>query len=65
MSAIGIGKMVINIPNGTKILQLKLMEVLYLPEVGYTLVSIGQLDEKGFDITFSGGKCTIKGPDGK
>ena len=57
--------MVIDIPNGAEISQLKLTEVLYLPEVGYTLVSIGQLDEKGFDITFLGGKCTIKGPDGK
>jgi hypothetical protein len=27
-------------------------------------VSVGRLDEKGFTITFSGGKCTIQGPDG-
>jgi GAG-pre-integrase domain len=38
--------------------------VLYSPEVGYTLVSVGRLDEKGFSANFSGGKCTITGPDG-
>ena len=40
-SASGKGKMVINVPNGVEVSQLQLMEVLYSPEVGYTLVSIG------------------------
>ena len=39
--------------------------MLYFPEVGYTLISVGHLDEKGFSANFSGGKCTITGPDGK
>jgi len=43
----------------------KLTEVLYSPEVGYTLVSVGRLDENGFSANFSGGKCTITGPDGE
>ena len=59
------GEMTINISNGADILQLRLTEVLYSPEVSYTLVSVGQLDEKGLDVTFSDGKCTIKRPDGK
>ena len=63
MSAVDMGEMIINVPDGADVSQLKLIEVLYSPEVGYTLVSVGQLDEKGFEITFSGGKCTIKGPD--
>lgn len=50
--------------NGADISQLQLTEVLYSPEVGYTLVSIGNLDENGFTTTFSGGKCVLKGPDG-
>ena len=58
-SASGKGKMVINIPNGVKILQMQLTEVLYSPEVGYTLVSISRLDEKGFSATFGDGKCII------
>jgi len=65
MSAVGMGKMIIDIPNGANISQLRLTKVLYSLEVGYTLVSVGQLDEKGFEITFLGSKCSIKGPDGK
>jgi hypothetical protein len=35
------------------------------PDVGYTLISIGNLDDKGFSATFEGGKCVITGPDGE
>ena len=56
--------MTIDVPNGTTMSQLKLTEVLYSPQVGYTLMSVGCLIEKGFSITFSRGKCTIQGPDG-
>ena len=64
-NASGKGEMVIDIPNGIKISQLQLTdtEVLYSPEVGYTLVSIGRLDENGFMATFGNGKCIIRGPD--
>ena len=65
MTAVGMGEMTISVPDGADVSQLKLTEVLYSLEVGYTLISVGRLDEKGFEITFSGGKCTIKGPDGK
>jgi len=65
MSAVEMGEMMIDVSNSTNISQLRLTEVLYSPEVGYTLISVGWLDEKGFEITFSDGKCSIKGPDGK
>ncbi|OJA13051.1 hypothetical protein AZE42_11791 [Rhizopogon vesiculosus] len=39
--ATGIGEMVIEVPNGVDVSKLRLTEVLFLPEVGYTLVSIG------------------------
>ena len=64
-SAIGKGKMVINVPDSADISQLRLTEVLYSPEVGYTLVSIGKLDDLSFEIRFKDGKCTIEGPNGK
>ena len=64
-SAIGKGEMVINIPKDTNVSKLQLTEVLYSPEVSYTLVSIGRVDEKGFSATFSGGKCAICGPKGE
>src|ERR1700678_3038960 len=55
--------MVIDVPNGVEISQLRLTEVLYSPEVGYTLISIGRLDKKGFSATFGDGKCIIRGLD--
>ena len=64
-SATGTGEMTIYIPMGAETSQLTLNKVLYSPEVGYTLVSIGKLDDMGFSITFSGGKCSIRGPDGE
>ena len=63
--ALGKGEMVVDIPNGADISQLCLMEVLYSPKVWYTLVSVGRLNDNGFSATFGGGKCTIRGPDGK
>ena len=65
MTAVGMGKMTINVPDGADVSQLKLTKVLYSLEVSYTLVSVGRLNEKGFEITFLGGKCTIKGPNGE
>ncbi|KAF8644347.1 hypothetical protein AX14_009429 [Amanita brunnescens Koide BX004] len=39
MKAVGMGKMSIDVPNGNRSSKLELIEVLYTPEVGYTLVS--------------------------
>jgi hypothetical protein len=52
--------MVVEVPNSIDVLQLRLTEVLYSPEVGYTLVSIGRLDELGYSVTFADGTCTIR-----
>ena len=58
-AAIGKGDMVIEVPNGIDVLKLQLTEVLYLPEVSYTLVSIGCLNQCGYTTTFGSGTCTI------
>ena len=63
-SAVGKGDLVINVPNNLKTSQLWLTDVLYSPEVSYTLVSISHLDENGFTVTFGGGKCILVRPDG-
>lgn len=55
--------MVINVLNGSSILQLKLTEVLYLLEAGCTLVSISYLNKASFTTTFANGKCVIYNPD--
>jgi hypothetical protein len=60
--ATGIGEMVIDVPNRADVSKMRLTKVLYSPEVGYTLVSIGRLDELGYSITFADGTCTIRDP---
>ena len=40
-STTGKGEIVIDIPDSVQFFQLYLIEVLYTPEVGYTLISIG------------------------
>ena len=65
MDAIGKGEMSVTVPNGTGDMKLRLTDVLYVPQVGYTLVSVGQLDKAGYIVTFGGGKCALVGPDGK
>ena len=57
--------MIVEVPNGYDILCLCLTEVLFSPEVGYTLVLIGCLDELGLLMTFAEGFCTIHRSDGE
>lgn len=58
-NAVGVGEMVVEVPNGINVSQLRLTEVLYSPKVGYTLVSTGHLDELGYSTTFADRTCTI------
>ncbi|KAG6327756.1 hypothetical protein ID866_11333 [Astraeus odoratus] len=51
-SAMGIGDMLVEVPNGTDVSTIRLTEVLYSPEIGYTLVSIGRIDDTGCITTF-------------
>jgi hypothetical protein len=62
-STIGKGELVISVPYGEGVTQLRLTDVLYSAEVSYTLVSVGRLDEAGFTVIFGGGKCTLRGVD--
>lgn len=62
--AVGTGSITVDVPNGVDVNSLHLTKVLYSPEVGYTLISMGRLDDHGFSATFADGKCTIRGPDG-
>ena len=39
--------------------------MLYSPEVRYTLISVGHLDEAGFFATFGQGQCKICSSDGE
>ena len=64
-SAVGKGDLIVEIPDGDGFSKLRLTDVLYSPNVGYTLVSIGRLDDDGFTATFGKKKCVIHGPDGE
>ena len=61
----GVGNMIVEVPNGYDISCLCLTEVLFLPKVRYTLVSIGRLDELRLSTTFAEGFCTIRGSEGE
>ena len=52
--------MMIDVPNGANISQLKLTNVLYSPEIGYTLVSIGCLDDNGYTVSFSDENASLE-----
>ncbi|KIN93487.1 hypothetical protein M404DRAFT_94062, partial [Pisolithus tinctorius Marx 270] len=51
-NATAIGDLIIEVPNGCDVTKLRLTEVLYSPVVGYTLVSVGRLDQLGYSVTF-------------
>ena len=57
--------MIIDLPNGLNISQLRLREVLYTPDVTYTLISVGRLDDLGYTVKFAHGVCSISPPDGE
>jgi hypothetical protein len=63
-NAIGKGDILIEVPNGTDATKFRLTDVLYCPDIGYTLVSIGRIDDAGYSIIFENGKCEIKDPTG-
>ena len=62
-STVGKGDLIVEIPDDSSFAKLRLIDVLYSPNVGYTLVSIRRLDDDGFTATFGKKKCIIHGPD--
>jgi hypothetical protein len=49
------GTLVIHMPNNARESKLVLHNVLHAPSIGYTLVSLGALDEEGYMSHISGG----------
>jgi hypothetical protein len=43
---------------------MKLTCVLYTPTLGFTLISVGRIDDTGYFCTFGGGRCEIRTSDG-
>jgi hypothetical protein len=49
------GTLAIQVPNGQGETELLLKGTLHAPSVGYTLVSLGTLDEEGYHAQIGGG----------
>ena len=55
----GIGDLIVAVPNGNKTMQWRLHGTLYTPALGFTLVSIGRVDDTGYFCNFGDGHCKI------
>ena len=55
-----IGCMKIDIPNGRNSTTIMLKDMLYCPDLGYTLVSLAKCDTTGFTVTLKDKSCCIK-----
>lgn len=61
-SATGMGDVLIRVPNSPKPSVIRLTSVLYTPSIGFNLISIGRIDDAGYEARFKGGQCTILDP---
>ena len=62
LKALGKGDVWIELPNGTKRTKTILKEAIHAPDMAFTLISVGQLDNVKCSATFSSGMCTIRNP---
>jgi hypothetical protein len=60
--AVGSGDLTLKLPCGLTTNELRLTDVLYSPDIGYTLISVGKLDDAGFSVKFKDGKCYVYSP---
>ena len=54
--------MQIKLLNGAKCTKTILKEAIHAPDMAFTLISVGWLDDMKCSATFSGGMCTIHNP---
>jgi gag-polypeptide of LTR copia-type len=57
--AVGKGEMTIEVPNSGGTSKITLRNVLYAPSIGYTLVSLSQLDKEGYSTLIQDGTLCI------
>ena len=57
---IGIGDVVIDIPNGESSTLIRLKDALHAPDMGATIVSISRITKAGFSVCFEAQSCKIK-----
>ena len=59
LPALGIGNVMINLPNGDKQNSVLLGKCVYAPDMAFTLISIICITSTGTSVTFTGNFCTI------
>ena len=58
--ATNVGRMKIDIPNGRESTTVTLKDMLYCPDLGYTLVSLAKCGAASFTVTLKDKSCCIK-----
>ena len=64
LKALGKGDVRIELLNGAKRTKTILKEAIHAPDMAFTLISVGRLDDAKCSATFSSGMCTIHNPSG-
>lgn len=59
INTVDIGDMVLSIPAGILEPKIRLTDVLYSPQLGYTLIFMAKIDDTGYSTTFVDGCCQI------
>ena len=62
LKVLGKGDVQIELPNSAKHTKTILKEAIHAPDMAFTLISVGQLDDVKCSATFSSGTCTICNP---
>ena len=58
--ATGMGDVEIQVPNGTTMSKILLRDVLYVPDMGLTVVSISHITKAGYKVEFDNDSCIVK-----
>jgi len=56
----GVGAVVLNVIVHGKTRKIKLEKVLHVPTIGFNLMSVGMMEERGAEVSFKGGNTIIK-----
>ena len=62
MTAIGMGDLNIELPNGPRKTKVTFKNAIHAPSMALRLISISRLDKAGYSVLFSKGMCTIRDP---
>jgi hypothetical protein len=63
--ATGIRQIHVEIPNGGSATKVRLNDILYCPDLAFTLISLSRCDTAGFAVMLKGGSCIINDKKGK